>query len=234
MSRGFSKKKDYSACHGHPNGAIGVVVAIVFIFERTHCPIATTKTIDNENDSDNENAPETRVRGHSRTGLDRHEPPEPRTGTPPMTSQPPPDARRELHELLAGQRLAVLSTCGAGQPHASLVGFAVDAELRRLFFATDRNTRKFANLQDCPRAALLIDRRTHRPEDFQAAAAVTATGTVQELVGDERRDATAIFLARHPQLADFLAGPDCALLAMDVVTYLVVTRFQEVNEIRPA
>ena len=149
---------------------------------------------------------------------------------------PSPDsssARASLRCLLAGQSLAVLSTCGDGHPYASLVGFAHDATLSRLFFATARGTRKFANLRDCPHAALLVDSRRHRAEDFQEASAVTAVGPVRELRDGERAAAATTFLARHPQLADFLGGDDCALLGMDVASYLLVARFQEVTEIRP-
>lgn len=145
----------------------------------------------------------------------------------------PEKGHTPLRRLLAGQSLAVLSTCGDGRPYASLVGFAHDATLSRLFFATARNTRKFANLQACPHAALLVDSRTHRAEDFQEASAVTAVGPVRELRDGERAEAVTIFLARHPQLASFLAGDDCALLAMDVASFLLVARFQEVTEIRP-
>jgi len=53
----------------------------------------------------------------------------------------------QMRELCASQHLAVLATEDCGHPYTSLVAFAVTDDLRRFFFATNRDTRKFANMQ---------------------------------------------------------------------------------------
>ena len=141
-----------------------------------------------------------------------------------------PDVRSQLQELFATQRLAVLATDHNGQPYASLVAFAINAELRELFFATTRATRKFANLQANPRVSLLIDNRANQVTDFSTAVAVTVLGSSAELTGPARRAGTALYLAKHPHLAEFAAAPSCALIRVQVQSFFLVSRFQNVVE----
>ena len=49
--------------------------------------------------------------------------------------------------------------------------------------------------------------------------------------GEERPAFLEAFLAKHPHLADFTAAPSCALLRLNVETYILVTRFQHVVEL---
>ncbi len=138
-----------------------------------------------------------------------------------------------LRELLEGQTLAVLATHDGTEPYASLVGYAVSADLARIWFATLRATRKYANLSVTGRAALLIDNRSHRVEDFRTAMACTALGTVREPSGEARRLALEAYSRRLPHLAEFASAPSCALLELAVERYVTVSRFQEVAEYVP-
>jgi len=130
--------------------------------------------------------------------------------------------------LLDTQRVGVLGTHGAGSPHCSLVGFSFEPGLERLYFATTRATRKFANLSETGRVALLVDNRTNREEDLHEASALTAVGPVRETTGEERERAVAVHLARHPSLRDFVGSPTTAILVLEVERYFLVRRFQEV------
>ena len=138
-----------------------------------------------------------------------------------------------VRALLGGQSLGVLSTHSAdGHPYASLVGFAASDDLRRLFFATGRQTRKYANLEADARAAMLVDDRRGDRRDFSAAIAATALGRVVELPDGERAEAVALYLTKLPFLDDFVSSPSCALLCLEVERYLVVSRFQHVLELQ--
>jgi len=139
-----------------------------------------------------------------------------------------------IGELLASQGFAVLATQGAGGPHTSLVAFAATEDLRHLVFATERDTRKFANLAADPRVALLVDDRSHRETDLVEATAMTAAGRAREAQGEERERLAALLLRKHPALAPFVAEPGCALVTITVEVYQVVTRFQSVVEFCPA
>ena len=78
-----------------------------------------------------------------------------------------PKIENDLIKLLRAQPLAVLSTQQEGQPYASLVAFVSSDDLTRLYFATIRSTRKFANIMKDSRVAMLIDNRSNNPADFQ-------------------------------------------------------------------
>jgi nitroimidazol reductase NimA-like FMN-containing flavoprotein (pyridoxamine 5'-phosphate oxidase superfamily) len=138
-----------------------------------------------------------------------------------------------LNDLFTRQHFAVLATHQEGRPYASLVAFAATPDLRRLVFTTMRATRKFTNLSADARVALLIDNRSNQETDLSQAVAVTATGRACEALGSDRAALEELFLAKHPSLADFVASPGCAVLAVDVDLYYVVSRFQNVYELRP-
>ena len=86
-----------------------------------------------------------------------------------MNRAAPDDPQRQLRALLEEQQLAVLATSEAGRPYTSLVAFAVTPDLDAILFATERATRKHANLTTEPRVALLVDNRAHRERDLYEA-----------------------------------------------------------------
>ena len=135
-----------------------------------------------------------------------------------------------LKELCSGQPLAVLATDAGKGPYASLVAIAVTPDLRQLYFATLRTTRKWANLVGNHQVSLLLDNRSNRVTDFSRAAAATILGVAGELSGAELEAGLAIFLRRHPHLAEFTASPSCALFRVQIASIYLVTRFQNVTE----
>jgi nitroimidazol reductase NimA-like FMN-containing flavoprotein (pyridoxamine 5'-phosphate oxidase superfamily) len=66
-------------------------------------------------------------------------------------------AEETIRDLFGTQKLAGLSTQNSGQPYASLVAFVASADLKHLYFATARTTRKHNNLTVDPRVAMLMD-----------------------------------------------------------------------------
>jgi heme iron utilization protein len=136
-----------------------------------------------------------------------------------------------LKDLFSSQRLAVLATQSRKQPYGSLVAFMATNDLKHLLFATTRATRKYDNISSNPRIAMVVDNRSNREADFPQAAAVTATGEVKETEGSERDRFQKLYLAKHPYLKEFVSSPTCALLKVEVETYYVVNRFQNVKEL---
>jgi heme iron utilization protein len=136
-----------------------------------------------------------------------------------------------VRELFESQKLAVLATQNEGQPYANLVAFVASYDLKSLYFATARATRKYANIEADARVTVLIDNRSNQDSDFSQAAAVTATGTAQEVMASKRDEVLTIYLAKHPMLKDFVQSPSCALLQIRVETYYLVRRFQNVMEL---
>lgn len=141
------------------------------------------------------------------------------------------DMRRDLEALFSTEPLAVLSTQNEGQPYGSLVAFASSEDLKELYFATTRATRKYANLSSDPRVAMLVDSRSNEVSDFRWAMAVTATGKAEEVKGQEKQKVLKTYLAKHAHLEEFVRSPSCALLKILVESYYVATRFQNVIEV---
>jgi len=140
----------------------------------------------------------------------------------------PSHLKRLLKDLFTSQPLAVLATQSNGQPYGNLVAFAVTDDLRGLLFATVRGTRKFANIKTDPQVAMVMDSRTNQRVDFQKAVAATATGIVEEVAGSEKDQLLKLYLLKHPHLKRFVTSPRCALLKVNVNSYVVVRRFQKV------
>jgi len=139
--------------------------------------------------------------------------------------------KRDLKKLLQSQPLAVLATQNRGQPYASLIAFASSGDLKSLYFATTRSTRKYANLSNDSRVAVLVDNRSNKVSDFRWAMAATATGRATEVGPGERESLLDLYLAKHPHLKDFVQSPTCAFCEIKVQTFFVVTRFQRVVEV---
>jgi nitroimidazol reductase NimA-like FMN-containing flavoprotein (pyridoxamine 5'-phosphate oxidase superfamily) len=139
--------------------------------------------------------------------------------------------REFLKDLFSSQRLAVLATQNRRQPYGNLVAFMATDDLKHLLFATTRATRKFVNISKNPKVAMVVDNRSNEESDFHQAAAVTATGVVKEIMGPEKARFQKLYLSKHPYLKDFVSSPTCALLKVEVETYTIVNRFQNVMEL---
>lgn len=153
------------------------------------------------------------------------------------------DLRQKLRQLFRSQKLAVLATYGNQQPYCSLMAFAATDDLKHLILATKRETHKFANIQQHPQVAALIDNRRNQVEDFQQALAVTALGQATVPSPSDYGAFLDLYLFKHPYLRSFCQAPSCVLLAVKVECYLVVTNFRnfmsleedylQIQELRP-
>lgn len=146
--------------------------------------------------------------------------------------KPPQKTKESLASLLDSQKLAVLSTYSGSRPYVSLVAFAASDDLDRFFFVTARATRKFANILEHPQVALLVDDRSNNDSDFGEASAVTILGKARELTGEGREMQLKSYLRKHPCLEEFATLSTSALVQVQVETFVLVERFQEVTELQ--
>lgn len=138
------------------------------------------------------------------------------------------ELKKVVIDILTGQRLAVLSSNMNDQPYPSLIAFAHSEDLRNLFFATLRNSKKYENIKNNPKVSMLIDNRGNSPSDISDAIAVSVFGKASETdIKDEH--CVALYLNKHPYLKEFLSMPDCALLKIEVKKYQLVSNFQNVD-----
>jgi len=139
-----------------------------------------------------------------------------------------------VRHLVTTQPYGVLATHGDGHAYGSLVAFAFSEDLREVFFATPKATRKYRLLSEHDRIALVVDDRPEHVGQMMEVEAITVTGKAREVTSDEDRVACAEQLvARHPQLHSFVAADSCAVFRIEVFRYFHVSRFQEVRQWEP-
>lgn len=78
---------------------------------------------------------------------------------------------------------------------------------------------------------MVIDTRTNQTADFSDATAVTVLGKVKEVTAHKRQEFLNIYLGKHPYLRELVESPTCALLRVRVKTYIMLSRFQNVQEL---
>jgi putative heme iron utilization protein len=119
-------------------------------------------------------------------------------------------------EMLRRHRVGVLATLsvrhGGGHPITSLAPYALDAlgEPILLLSALAQHTR---NVGADPRASLLVHDPAAADADPRTAPRLTLVGRVRRATQGEEPDATARYLARHPEAR--------GLLALDFAVYLL-------------
>jgi heme iron utilization protein len=135
----------------------------------------------------------------------------------------------EVRTLLASQRFAVLSTQEKDHPYMNLVAFTETGDLRTILFATTRATRKYGNIAAKSGVALLVDNRSNEVADIREAMAVTIIGIAVEVPDSERERFERVYLEKQPHMEEFLSFPSTALIKVDVESYLLVSRFENVS-----
>jgi len=137
----------------------------------------------------------------------------------------------QLKEFIQTQKLTALATQEQDHPYLSLMAFAVTEDLSYLIVATKRGTRKYSNMVKIPGVAFLIDNRLNQENDFQNTLAVTGIGQVEEIIDSERERLLDLFLSNHPELEAFVQSLECALIKIKIHKYVIVSRFQDVEEL---
>ncbi len=139
----------------------------------------------------------------------------------------------DVRTLLASQRFAALSTQEKDHPYMNLVAFAETSDLRTILFATTRATRKYGNIASKSGVALLVDNRSNEVADIREAVAVTVLGTACEVSGSLRDQLDRVYLEKQLHMKEFLSSPSTALIMVDVESYILVSRFQNVTILNP-
>lgn len=142
------------------------------------------------------------------------------------------DLKESLKALMYEQKLAVLATFHDDEPYTNLVAFAASDDLKYIFFVTPVSTRKYSYLTASRKASIMIDNRSNNENDFKDAMAVNANGTVNEV--NKTDDIKVLYLEKHPYLEDFLQSPSSAMMRLEVRSYIVASRFQNVVEMEMA
>jgi len=127
-----------------------------------------------------------------------------------------------LKEVISSQLFAVVSSIGNRRPYSNLVSFTMANDLRSLIFFTNRNTRKYKNIQESNSVSLLIDNRSNRLSDITRTVAITVIGSAYEEL-QERSSLQEVFLTKHPKLKKFVNDPNSALIRVNVHEYVIAS-----------
>jgi len=139
-----------------------------------------------------------------------------------------PQLKNKIKELLDQQKLGVLATQGGKYPYNTLVAYTFSEDLRYIFFATSKHTRKYDNIMKHHYVSILIDSRTNDFNDFEDAVALTVMG---KMVNTTPLEHEGLFLNRFPHLKNFIEDPDTTIITLKIDKYIYVQRFQEVLEL---
>ncbi len=140
--------------------------------------------------------------------------------------------RDVIRDIAARQLFGVLATESEGIPYTTLVAFALQDDLKKLLFATPRDTKKFRHITDNERVSFHINNSSNSPEDIGRATGITLTGRAYESSKKHSESAVALYLSKHPQMWEFLNSPNTAFISVDVERYDVVERFQNVTVLK--
>jgi hypothetical protein len=125
---------------------------------------------------------------------------------------------------------AVLATDMDGQPYTSLVAYALIPEMKGIIFTTPKSTRKYKNILKNRRVSLLINTRSNTRKDYMNAESLTILGNAIPLRKSKHWLKYAdIFLKKHPKLKEILHSSETALILVEIVRCIHVTRFQSVS-----
>lgn len=120
--------------------------------------------------------------------------------------------REDIKSLIRSRRHCVLATARDSLPYCSLMNYAADDSCTRIYMATSKNTRKYLNLLQNPKASLLIDDRHASPP-----LALTLTGTFEKITDPEEIKRLRSHLLQDSQdIKGFLDKPDAALICIRV------------------
>jgi heme iron utilization protein len=155
------------------------------------------------------------------------EPGETAGAAPAVPAAPEPTHAERARTLVAGQSRGALSTLAlapAGTPFGSVVTYGLDAPGRPCFFVSTmaEHTR---NLDEDPRASLLVVEDTPEGADPLASGRVTLLGLVVEVTDPEQRAGSrASYLAANPA-AFYVDYGDFRCLRLDVTDVRYVGGF---------
>lgn len=141
------------------------------------------------------------------------------------------ESKNLLQRVIAPQRFAVLATQENEQPYINLVAFAASDDLELILFATDRNTRKYRNILQNEKVALLIDSRHNNASDFTDAFAITALGLAGEIPQNSGDKLITKYLNIHPSLSEFISRSETTIIRINVIEY-IIAKFDKLERIQ--
>lgn len=138
----------------------------------------------------------------------------------------------KITEVLSSQKFAVVATDADDHIHTSLVCYTVSKDLKFVYFATPRTTRKYRFLKKNRKIGINISDSRNDLKDTHNAYAVTAYGEAIELYDDVKDETAAELIFRFNHLDDFYKDPLTAVISVKISEYSITSNFQNVSIIK--
>jgi len=137
--------------------------------------------------------------------------------------------REYIGYIINTGRFAVLATEFDGQPHTSKIAITPFGSFRQMIFATYRNTRKFRNLENNNKVAVLIEGEYVNMNGLKESVVLTIIGHAAEISMAENEAASHAHLKRHPEMESFILSSDCALIKVIAQSYQFVSGIDDIR-----
>lgn len=134
------------------------------------------------------------------------------------------DAQETLSRLVTTRRTAALGTLHRGEPHVSMVPFAVLADGSALVIHVSRLSSHTSDMLASPRVSMLVA-AAESEEMPQALPRITIQADAVQLAGAEADAAREAYLARFPDAAPIVELGDFSFFAIRPVSVRVVSGF---------
>ena len=123
--------------------------------------------------------------------------------------------RMDIQDLIRSNNVCVLATVSEREPHCSLMSYAADIDCREIYMITQRESKKFHNLEGNQSVSLLID--TRQADTKNHIKALTVTGTFQSSFDEKKlSNIKTSLLNINPDLKEFIDDPASAIIIVQV------------------
>lgn len=126
----------------------------------------------------------------------------------------------------------VLATSNNNIPYTNLIAFVLQNDIKKLFFGTPRDTKKFKNLTVNDKVSFHIQNTKNSLEDIENAIGITITGKAFECSKQHLEEVIATYLLKYPQMKTFIYSSNIAFISIDIEKYHVVEKFQDVTVLK--
>lgn len=140
-----------------------------------------------------------------------------------------------IRSLANNQPFGMLCTQRDGQPYGSMIALAFTPDMRNAVFSTPRATRKYHNLTECHKVAIVVNDLDKHPDELMKVSAFTLTGAASEVTeGEDHTRWSGLLLERHPELKGFVESPSTAVFRVRITRFFHVSSFQKVTQWSPS
>jgi len=141
----------------------------------------------------------------------------------------------KIKSLVRNQHFFVLCTHGDISAYGSLIAYGYSEDLKELYFATPKKTKKYSFLKVSKQVAAVIDNRSEG-KGFKDLLAVTVKGRAEEVSKEDQvafKKARDLIITRHDYLQSFLLTKDTSFFCLKDIEYLFTIDFSTLYKWKP-